>query len=148
MISRRLILEIPFLLIAGIIFQVCALAAIIVLWIPCLIWPEILNGAYKGVSRIGARFMARAVMGPMKARAKDETVSPILLSFRYLPAGRVGASARPVGASLMVSFVGTGGPGRPPNRPLPGILPGPSQHTGGTICCVVAFTAPDVSDGT
>jgi hypothetical protein len=75
MITRRLILLTPVLLIAGIVVQVIALALVILLWVPCLIWPRILNGPYKWITKAGARMVARAIVGTRKqgTRTKAET---------------------------------------------------------------------------
>lgn len=63
MISRRLILLAPVLLTAGIVVQVIALVFVIIGWIPCLIWPGIINKPYQWITTKSARMMARAVMG-------------------------------------------------------------------------------------
>ena len=77
MITRRLILLAPALLIAGIVVQVIALVLVILLWVPCLIWPRILNGPYQWITKAGARMVARAIVGTRKttARTKAETVT-------------------------------------------------------------------------
>jgi hypothetical protein len=77
MITRRLILLTPALLIAGIVVQVIALVFVILLWIPCLVWPRILNGPYQWITKAGARMVARAITGGMKqkARTKAETAA-------------------------------------------------------------------------
>lgn len=63
MITRRTILITPVLLTAGIVVQVIALAFVIVGWIPCLIWPGLLNGPYQWITKASARMMARAIIG-------------------------------------------------------------------------------------
>jgi len=75
MISRRLILMTPVLLIAGIVVQVIALVLAVILWAPCLIWPKILNRPYNWITRMGAKMMARALIGKQGARAKAETTA-------------------------------------------------------------------------
>lgn len=78
MITRRLILLTPVLLTAGIAAQVIALALVILLFVPCLIWPQILNGPYRWFSRAGARMMTRAIIGRKPtARVKAETESTV-----------------------------------------------------------------------
>jgi hypothetical protein len=73
-ITRRLILLTPVLLIAGIVVQVIALALVIVLWVPCLIWPRILTGPYQWITRAGAKMITRAIIGRKTgARVKAET---------------------------------------------------------------------------
>lgn len=63
MITRKLILITPALLIAGIVAQVIALVLVIVGWIPCLIWPGLLNRPYQWITKASARMMARALIG-------------------------------------------------------------------------------------
>lgn len=75
MITRRLILLSPVLLIAGIVVQVIALILVILLLVPCLIRPGILDRPYQWITRTGARMMARAIIGKKGARVKPETVS-------------------------------------------------------------------------
>lgn len=74
MITRRLILLSPVLLIAGIVVQVIALVVVIVLLVPCIIWPGILNRPYQWITRTGARMVARSIIGKKGARVKAETV--------------------------------------------------------------------------
>jgi hypothetical protein len=66
MISRRTIAITPVLLIAGIAVQGIALILVILLYVPCLIWPEILDGPYQWITKAGARMMARAIIGRSK----------------------------------------------------------------------------------
>jgi hypothetical protein len=75
-ITRRLIILTPVLLIAGIVVQVIALALVILLLVPCLIWPQILDGPYQWITKAGARMVARAIVGRKSgARAKAETAT-------------------------------------------------------------------------
>lgn len=53
----------PFLLIAGIVAQVILLAAIIVLYVPCLLFPTILDGPYLWVTKGMARVFAKSIVG-------------------------------------------------------------------------------------
>jgi hypothetical protein len=56
------------------VVQVIALIFVILLWVPCLVWPQILNGPYQWITKASARMMVRAVMGrKTEARAKAET---------------------------------------------------------------------------
>lgn len=75
MITRRLILLTPVLLTAGIVVQVIALVFVILLFVPCLIWPTMLDGPYTWITKAGARLMARAIIGKKGARKTPETVS-------------------------------------------------------------------------
>jgi hypothetical protein len=76
MITRRLIVVTPVLLIAGIVVQVIALIVVILLLVPCLIWPQILNGPYRWITTAGARTMARAIIGRKTGtRPKAETAA-------------------------------------------------------------------------
>jgi len=76
LISRRLILLTPVLLTAGIVVQAIALVLVILLWVPCLIWPSILNGPYRWITQMGARFMARSIIGRAKGRRVGVSVPP------------------------------------------------------------------------
>jgi len=58
------------------VVQVIALALVILLWIPCLIWPRLLNGPYQWITKAGARMVARAIVGRKTgARVNAETVA-------------------------------------------------------------------------
>lgn len=63
MMSRRLIAITPVILLAGILAQLILLALAIALYIPCLIWPGILNGPYLWITKGMARIMARSMLG-------------------------------------------------------------------------------------
>lgn len=62
-VSRKLIAITPLLLISGIVVQVVLLALAIVLIVPLLIWPEIINGPYQMITKGMARIMARTIVG-------------------------------------------------------------------------------------
>lgn len=62
-ISRRLIALTPVLLIMGIVAQILLLVAAIVIFIPALIWPAILNPVYQWITRGMARIMAKSMLG-------------------------------------------------------------------------------------
>jgi hypothetical protein len=72
MVSRKLIAITPLLLIGGIVAQVLLLIAAIVLFVPLLIWPELLDGPYRIITRAMGRMMARSIVGrhPPKAETK------------------------------------------------------------------------------
>jgi hypothetical protein len=74
--TRRLILITPVLLMAGIVVQVIALVLVVLLWVPCLIWPGILNGPYRWITQMGAKFMARTIVGRVKSRRVGVLVPP------------------------------------------------------------------------
>lgn len=61
--TRKLIALTPVLLIAGIVVQVVALLLIVILWVPCLIWPGILNRPYQRITKAGVRLVTRAMIG-------------------------------------------------------------------------------------
>jgi len=78
MITRRLIILTPVLLIAGIVVQVIALVFVVLLWVPCLLWPGILNRPYQWITKAGAKMVARAVIGGGRksdSRSKAETAT-------------------------------------------------------------------------
>lgn len=62
-VSRKLIAITPLLLISGIVAQVVLLALAIVLIVPLLIWPKIINGPYQMITKGMARIMARTIVG-------------------------------------------------------------------------------------
>jgi uncharacterized membrane protein len=62
-IGRRLIAAMPLLLVLGIVAQAIMLVAVIVLYVPCLLFPGILNGPYRWITRGMARIMARSFVG-------------------------------------------------------------------------------------
>lgn len=68
-LSRKTIALTPVLLVLGIVAQAFMLALIIVLYIPCLIWPEILNHPYLWITRGMARIMAKSIMGHKRESA-------------------------------------------------------------------------------
>lgn len=75
MMSRRLIAITPVILLAGIIAQLVLLALAIVLYIPLLIWPSILNGPYMWITKGMARIMARSIIGNRKKKVVEESMS-------------------------------------------------------------------------
>lgn len=74
MMSRRLIAITPVILLAGIIAQLLLLVLAIVFYIPCLIWPGILNGPYLWITKGMARIMARSMLGKRHKKV-EESVS-------------------------------------------------------------------------
>jgi hypothetical protein len=70
-ISRRLILLTPVLLIAGIVVQAIALILVLVLWLPALAWPRMLNGPYQWISKVGAKMVARSILGRKSYKTAD-----------------------------------------------------------------------------
>lgn len=63
MITRRLIAVTPLLLILGIVAQLILLVVAIVLFVPAMIWPGMLNPGYRWVTRGMARIMAKSMLG-------------------------------------------------------------------------------------
>lgn len=74
MMTRRLIAITPVILLAGIIAQLLLLVLAVVLYIPCLIWPGMLNGPYLWITKGMARIMARSIIGK-RHRKEAESVS-------------------------------------------------------------------------
>lgn len=74
MMTRRLIAITPLILLAGIITQLLLLVLAIVLYIPCIIWPGILNGPYLWITKGMARIMARSMLGKRHKKV-EESVS-------------------------------------------------------------------------
>ena len=82
---------------AGIVAQVILLAAILVLYVPCLLFPGILNGPYQWVTKGMARVFAKSIMGrkPKAGMVASE------LSFRYTTRRD---SVPPIPACLMLEW--------------------------------------------
>jgi hypothetical protein len=76
-VGRKLIATTPILLIFGIIAQVILLALVIILYIPALIWPSMLDRFYQWVTKGMARIMARSLIGK-----RNREISQVELSFR------------------------------------------------------------------
>ena len=77
-VSRKLIATTPFLLVGGIVAQVVLLVAAIVLFVPLIIWPELLNGPYRVITRAMGRMMARTIVGN-KHRPKAGMVAELVI---------------------------------------------------------------------
>src|SRR4249919_1347020 len=85
-VGRKLIAVKPILLIGGIVAQVILLVSAIVLYVPLLIWPGILDGPYRAITKGMARMMAHTIVGKRAngQRAGKVTEKQIQLSSRYL----------------------------------------------------------------
>jgi hypothetical protein len=68
-VSRKLIATTPLLLVAGIVAQIVLLVATVVLFVPLMIWPEILNRPYLVITRAMGRMMARGLVGRHRPKA-------------------------------------------------------------------------------
>jgi hypothetical protein len=75
MMNRRLIAVTPLLLLGGILAQLILLVLALLLYVPCLIWPGLLNGPYNWITRGMARIMARSIIGHGRHRKREELVS-------------------------------------------------------------------------
>lgn len=73
-VGRKLIAIAPFLLICGIVAQVILLAAAIVLYVPLLICPDILNGPYRMITKAMAHLFAQTLFGS-RNRSKPAMVT-------------------------------------------------------------------------
>jgi hypothetical protein len=77
-VSRATIAISPLLLILGIIAQGILLVMVTVLYVPCLIWPGMLNGPYLWITKGMGRIMVRSIFprkDATKARDGDGTVT-------------------------------------------------------------------------
>lgn len=72
--NRRFIAFMPVLLIAGIAAQVILLALVILLYFPCLIWPQLANGPYNWVTRAGVRMVVQSAFGKGRKRQPEKEV--------------------------------------------------------------------------
>jgi hypothetical protein len=68
-VSRKLVASTPLLLVGGIIAQVFLLVALVVLFVPLMIWPQILNRPYLLITRAMGRMMARSIVGRRNPKA-------------------------------------------------------------------------------
>jgi uncharacterized membrane protein len=75
-VSRKLVATMPALLILGILAQIVILAAVIVLYVPCLIFPDILDKPYRWITRGMARFMTRNLIGRSRKDNPKEVIIP------------------------------------------------------------------------
>ncbi len=96
-IGRRLIAITPILLIMGILAQVILLAAIIVLYVPCLVFPAILDGPYQWITKGMARVFAKSIMG---RKPKAGMTAELVL----IPLSDTPGSVPPVGRVLMLQW--------------------------------------------
>lgn len=62
-ISRKLIAITPLLLVAGIVAQLVLLVAAIIVYVPALVWPGILDGCYQWITHRMVRMFARGIVG-------------------------------------------------------------------------------------
>lgn len=76
-VGRKLIALTPVLLVAGILAQALLLAAAIVLYVPCLIWPGLLNGPYRMITKGMVRTFARGFMG--RKQKVNDSGSPVII---------------------------------------------------------------------
>jgi uncharacterized membrane protein len=67
-IGRRTVAVTPVLLILGIVAQAILLVGAIIIFVPCLIWPELLDRPYTWITKSMGRIIAKAIVGKKKAR--------------------------------------------------------------------------------
>ena len=63
MLSRKFIATIPLLLICGIIAQTVLLILVIILYVPALVFPALLNGSYRTITKAMAHLFAQSLFG-------------------------------------------------------------------------------------
>lgn len=73
-ISRATIAVSPLLLILGIVAQAILLVMVCLLFVPCMIWPGILDGPYQWITKGMGRIMVRTIF-PKKTRNGSGTVT-------------------------------------------------------------------------
>jgi hypothetical protein len=79
-VSRRTVAFMPLLLILGIIAQGILLILVILLYIPFMIWPGILDRPYKWITAGMARIMIKSMRNKRKIKPEMEQA---MLPFRY-----------------------------------------------------------------
>lgn len=83
LVSRKFIAIIPLLLICGIIAQTVLLIMAVILYVPALAFPALLNGTYRTITKAMARLFAQSLFG---RRTHSTRTDP---SGEVPPAGRV-----------------------------------------------------------
>ena len=83
-ISRKLIAVTPLLLICGIIAQMVLLIMAVILYVPALLFPALLNGFYRTVTKATARLFAQSLFGRKQSRPPRAEMVAGELPFRYL----------------------------------------------------------------
>jgi hypothetical protein len=63
MMSRKFIAIIPLLLVGGIIAQAVILVAMVVLYVPALVFPGLLDGVYQTITKAMAHMFAKSLFG-------------------------------------------------------------------------------------
>lgn len=75
MMSRKFIAVIPLLLICGIIAQTVLLVMAVILYVPALAFPALLNGTYRTITKAMARLFAQSLFGKARDRGKAGMVA-------------------------------------------------------------------------
>jgi hypothetical protein len=73
-LTRKFIAIIPLLLICGIIAQTVLLIMAVILYVPALAFPALLNGIYRTITKAMARLFAQSLFGG-RNRAKPQMVT-------------------------------------------------------------------------
>ena len=73
-LTRKFIAIIPLLLICGIIAQTVLLIMAVILYVPALAFPALLNGIYRTITKAMARLFAQSLFGS-RNRSKPDMVT-------------------------------------------------------------------------
>jgi hypothetical protein len=68
LVSRRFIAIMPLLLICGIIAQMVLLIMAVILYVPALVFPALLNGIYRTITKAMAHLFAQSLFGRKQSR--------------------------------------------------------------------------------
>jgi hypothetical protein len=90
-VNRRLIAIMPLLLLLGIIAQAVMLAVVVITYVPCLVWPGILDGPYRLITKGMGRIMVRSIVARKSAPNKTRNGGGTVTISLYNPPG-LGAS--------------------------------------------------------
>jgi hypothetical protein len=75
MMSRKFIAVIPLMLICGIIAQTVLLIMAVVLYLPALAFPALLNGSYRTITKAMAHLFAQSLFGGNRSKQRAAMVT-------------------------------------------------------------------------
>jgi hypothetical protein len=90
-VSRKFIAIIPLLLICGIIAQMVLLIMAVILYVPALVFPALLNGIYRTITKAMAHLFAQSLFGRKSHSPRADPPGEVP------PAGRVSRDTMALG---------------------------------------------------
>lgn len=91
-VSRTTIAFTPLLLITGIIAQIILLILVILLFVPLMVYPAMLNGPYRWITGGMGRIMIRAMRGKRGKQARNGTMDVTVSLYDRAVPGASGAA--------------------------------------------------------